>query len=394
MSEPATTKLCPTCGTRVSESATRCLVCGATLTSGEKASQPEPALRGSRMPEITLSLPAIIVILVVFLAIGAVLAYVGLRRKPEAIGFQPLGTVIPPTATATVTRTPTQTGTPAPPTSTFTPEPSPTPMEYTVQEGDTCLGIAAFFKISMQSIVSLNNLGTTGCASLAAGRKLQIPQPTPTSTGLPTATLGAAEETRAACETVDYMVQEGDTLGKIAASYNLPMEAIRSWNGLPGNNVLLGTNLIIPLCMRNATPGPTATPTPPPPYPAPNLLLPANGAPFNSSDNTITLQWASVGTLRDNEGYMVKVEDQTDTKNQMPAVYVTDTKYIVPASFRPKDNRAHVFSWTVVVVRQSGNTDESGNPIWDIAGAASAPRLFSWIGTGGVAPAPSPTPAK
>jgi LysM repeat protein len=392
MSEPATTKLCPTCGTRVSESATRCLVCGADLSSGEKSAKPEQALRGSRMPEITLSLPAIIAILVLFLAVGAVLAYVGLRRNPQAVSVLPGGTIIPPTATATVTRTPTQTGTAAPPTSTFTPEPSPTPIEYTVAEGDTCLGIAAFFKVSMQSIVTANNLGTTGCSTLGAGRKLFIPQPTPTPTGLPTATLGAAEQTRAACEVVPYTVQENDTLGKISTTYNVPMESIRTWNGLAGNNVLLGTTILVPLCMRNATPGPTATPTLPPPYPAPNLLLPANGSAFNVSENTISLQWASVGTLRDNEGYMVKVEDQTDTKNQLPAIYVTDTKYIVPASFRPKEDKAHIFSWTVVVVRQSGNTDEDGNPLWEIAGTISAPRLFSWSGTGGAAPIPTPTP--
>jgi LysM repeat protein len=388
MSEPATTKLCPTCGTRVSETATRCLVCGAELTSGGQAARPEETLRGSRMPEITLSLPVIIVILVLFLAIGAVLAYVGLRQKPEIAGI-PVA-VTPPTPSATVTTTPTLTPTEAPPTATFTPEPSPTPIEYTVAESDTCIGIAAFFHVSVQSIITMNNLSTE--CTLLPGRKLMIPQPTPTATGLPTATLGAAEQTRAACETVGYTVQENDTLGKIAASYNVPMEAIRSFNGLPGNNVLLGTTLIIPLCMRNATPGPTPTPTPLPPYPAPNLLLPANGASFTASDSNITLQWASVGTLREDEGYRVMVEDLTDTKNQLPEVYVTDTKYIVPASFRPKDNTAHIFSWTIVAVRQTGNTDENGNPVWEIAGIASAPRLFSWTGVGAPALVNTPTP--
>lgn len=390
MSEPVTTKLCATCGTRVSESATRCLVCGADLSSGEKAAQPEPSLRGSRMPVISLSLPAIVLILILFLAIGLGLAYVGLRRKPEIAGIKVA--VTPSTATATITKTPTLTPTEAPPTATFTPLPTPTPIEYTVAEGDTCLGIAAFFKVSMQSIVTLNNL-SSDCI-LSAGRKLFIPQPTPTSTGLPTATLGAAEQTRAACEQVPYTVQNNDTLSSIALTYNVPMDAIRAYNGLAGNNVLLGTTLIIPLCMRNATPGPTSTPTPLPPYPAPNLLLPANGASFKASDTSITLQWAAVGTLRENEGYMVKVEDQTDTKNQLPAVYVTDTKYIVPVSFRPKDDSAHIFSWTVVVARQTGNTDENGNPIWEIAGTVSAPHLFSWIGSAGAAPVSTPTPAK
>jgi LysM repeat protein len=390
MSEPSTTKLCPTCGTRVSDTATRCLVCGADLSSGEKTARPEQSLRGSRMPEITLSLPAIIVILVLFLAIGAVLAYVGLRRKPEVIGIVPAGTIIPPTLTATVTRTPTLTPTFAPPTSTFTPLPTPTPIEYTVALGDTCIGIANYFHTSVTSIVLANNLSTD--CNIAPGRKLQIPQPTPTTTGLPTATLGVAEQTRAACEVVVYTPQESDTLSKIAATYNVPMEAIRSFNGLAGNNILLGIPLSVPLCMRNSTPGPTATATLPPPYAAPNLLLPANGAAFTASDDTITLQWASVGTLRENEGYMVKVEDLTDTKNQLPAIYVTDTKYIVPASFRPKDNTAHVFSWTIVVVRQSGNTDENGNQVWENAGIPSDPRIFSWIGKGTAAPAPTNTP--
>lgn len=388
MSEPANTKLCPTCGTRVSESARRCLVCGAELASAEKTDQPVQSIRGSRMPQLTLSLPAIIAFLVLFLAIGAVLAYVGLRQKPEVIGVPVV--VNTPTLTATETQIPTLTPTAAPPTSTFTPLPTPTPIEYTVAEGDTCIGIAAFFKVSMQSIVSANNL--SAACNIIPGRKLLIPQPTPTSTGLPTATLGAAEQTRAACETVLYTVQENDTLGSIAASYNVPMDAIRTFNGLAGNNVLLGTNLSIPLCMRNATPGPTATPTLPPPYPAPNLLLPPNGAPFSASDGTITLQWASVGTLRENEAYMVKVEDLTDSKNLLPVDNVNDTKYILPVSFRPKDNTAHVFSWTIVVVRQSGNTDEDGNPLWEMAGEFSAPRLFSWTSAGEVVPAPSPTP--
>ena len=102
----------------------------------------------------------------------------------------------------------------------------------------------------------------------------------------------------------------------------------------------------------------------------------------------ITLQWASVGTLRENENYMVKVEDLTDSKVPALIGYVPDTKFIVPSTFRPKDNAAHVMSWTVVVVRQNG-TDENGKTIWVPAGAVSVPRLFSWTG---VAPANTPSP--
>jgi ribosomal protein L40E len=72
------TKLCPTCGTRLSQDATRCLVCGTNLAtpSVEKSSRPaRGAVQGSRMPEITLSLPAALGLLALFLTIGAVLVY-------------------------------------------------------------------------------------------------------------------------------------------------------------------------------------------------------------------------------------------------------------------------------------------------------------------------------
>ena len=61
------TKLCPTCGTRVKEDATRCLVCGADLTNVEKVTQANKVVQGSRMPSITLSLPAALGLLALFL---------------------------------------------------------------------------------------------------------------------------------------------------------------------------------------------------------------------------------------------------------------------------------------------------------------------------------------
>ena len=97
--------------------------------------------------------------------------------------------------------------------------------------------------------------------------------------------------------------------------------------------------------------GPTPTPTIPPPYPAPNLLLPSDGAAFTLADDVVTLQWASIGTLRPNEEYQVTIEDVTVDQGRRIVDYVTDTKYIVPTSFRPNDNIAHVMRWWVVPVR-------------------------------------------
>lgn len=376
-------KLCPTCGTRVKEDATRCLVCGADLTTTDKATQSSKVVEGSRMPSITLSLPAAIGLLALFLGIGAIIVFFALRRQtPEAVA---LPTEVS-TVTATASTTPTPTLTPLP-TLTNTPAPTSTPVTYLVKANDTCLGIAAFFDVSVQSIITLNNL-PTACNTLYINQPLQIPQATPTVTPMPSATYSQAEQTEAACEKVEIIVQSTDTLMSISTNYGVPMDAIKEENGLSGDTVFLGQPLVIPLCRKFATPGPTPTATLPPPYAAPNLLLPPNGAPFTIADDSITLQWASVGSIQENEAYRVTIEDLTAALGPSLVDQVADTKYIVPSTLRPTDGVAHIFGWMVEVVRISGS-DESGNPIYTTAGAASTPRYFSWIGApGGATPTP------
>jgi LysM repeat protein len=323
------------------------------------------------MPEISLSLPVAIGLLALFLTIGAVMVFFALKQGDQI--------VIPTeTPTLTLTMTPSLTPTPVTPTLTSTPEPTATPFSYEVKAGDTCGGIAFAFDISVQSIVRLNNL-PADCATLFQGQTLKIPYPTPTASPFPTATLSGLEATLAACEKVIYTVQENDTLSSIASNYNVPIEAIKEFNGMVNNTVYSGLNIIIPLCERFATPGPSPTPSPPPPYPAPNLLLPTDGAHFSETDQVITVQWAAVGTLNSNEAYQVTVEDITDGTGRKIVGYVEDTKFIVPVSFRSNASIPHVYRWWVMTVRQIG-TDESGNPIWDTAGAASTRRVFTWIG--------------
>jgi LysM repeat protein len=370
--------ICPTCGTKTNPDVERCLVCGSKLDDPENGAQ---VVQGSRMPEITLGLPAAIGLVTLFLAIGAVMVYFALQQT---------GQVVEPTATVTLTMTtsPTTTGTPVTPTATATPQPSPTPFTYTVSEGDTCLSIAARFEVSVRSIVRLNNIPAS-CDTLFEGQELQIPHPTPTASPFPTATLSGREATQDACEKVNYVVKEGDTLSTISQNYAVPMEAIKDYNGLVNNTVYVDLNLVIPLCERAATPGPSPTPTPPPPYPAPNLLLPPDGAAFGLDTNSVTLQWSSVGLINENEAYMVTVEDVTEGEGRKMVEYTTDTKQTIPGTFRPNDNQPHVYRWWVATVRQV-DIDEDGDPIWETAGASSTIRVFAW--TGEAAPEVTPTP--
>ena len=329
-------------------------------------------MQPSRMPELTLSLPMAIGALALILLIGASTVYFSLRA---GIG----GSISEPTqegtATQTVTITPTATET-LPPTDIPTETPIP-PFDYTVRAGDTCLGIAVSFSVSVQSITILNNLPAS--CIISEGQTLKIPYPTPTPAPPPTDVPNEATQTAQACEKVPYTVQENDSLSSISLNYNVPQDAIKFYNGLSSDNVFIGTTLLIPLCERFATPGPTPTPTLPPPYPAPNLLLPADGAAFTLANDVVTLQWASIGTLRDNEVYQVTIEDVTSGQGRRQTEYVTDTKYIVPTAFRPNDNLAHVIRWWVTTARQNG-VDEQGQPIYDSAGAVSEKRVFTWVG--------------
>jgi LysM repeat protein/ribosomal protein L40E len=389
--EPSTQKsqICPTCGTRLSENATRCLVCGTELTAkaATKSKKNETGMQASQMPQLTLSLPAALGALALILLIGASSVYFSLRAGLGPGGAKIIEPTLEGTTTATATITATATET-LPPTAIPTETPLP-PFDYTVKEGDTCGVIAATFKISVQSIIVQNQLSAQCFVSV--GQALKIPFPTSTPAPPPTDVPNEATQTAVACEKVPYTVQENDTLSSISLNYNVPQDAIKFYNGLSSDNVFIGSTILIPLCERFATPGPTSTATLPPPYQAPNLLLPPSGGSFTLANDVITLQWASIGTLRDNERYQVTVEDSTALnlgEAKRITDYVTDTKFIVPTSFRPNDNQAHAFVWWVSTVRQNG-VDEQGQPVYDSAGASSDKRIFVWTG---VAIESSPTP--
>lgn len=374
--EQNTNLVCPTCGARVSEGAARCVVCGRVLTfkTTEKA-----AVKAPHLPEVRLNLPIALGLLVIILVVGAGLTYLLLQKT---------GQVVQPTPVATATLTPTITLTPTE-MPTETPQPTATPLpplEYKIQSGDSCGLIAAIYNVSIQSIANLNKL-PPDCGVLSIGQIILVPQPTPTASPMPTSTLSSVQATDQACQKDFYTVTANDTLGGIAAAYNMSTDSIKSWNGLSSDNVWPGQVLVIPICERYPTPGPTPTPTTPPPYPAANLLLPVDGAAFNASNDSVTLQWASVGTLRSNEAYAVTVEDITEGRGRILVAYVTDTSYVVTSAFRPTTTTPHIIRWFIQPVRQTG-TNTQGKPVWSPNGPVSTPRDFIWSGVSGVTPTP------
>ena len=377
INQQSRTKICPTCGTRMNESATRCLVCGRTfnndqIPAGKNASAAKDSdqIEKPRLRNVSISVPIFIGLILLLIGIGAAVAFVLLQQT---------GRVVEPTPLPSATLSPTPTN---PPTETPTPtmvmSPTPlAPIEYTVKDGDLCASIAAVFDVSVQSIILQNNLSAS--CYLSPGQTLLIPQPTITPTPEPTGTLTSQQATLEACGSYDHLVTNTDTLFGIALNYGVTTDIIRQYNGLTGDIVVAGTTIKIPLCER-VTPGPTSTPPTPPPYAAPNLLLPADGTSYNVSGETITLQWAGVGSLLPNEAYEVVVEDVTEGQGRKIINYVTDTKFIVPMDFRPSsDTSPHVIRWYVTPVRQSLST-ENGPSSYEPAGARSESRTFIWTG--------------
>ena len=355
------------------------MVCGADLTLKTPTASSGPARIGAfGAPRARVPVRPIIGILVVLaLAAGGYYAYTRF--------FQNTAT---PVIAANVTSTASPTNSP-PPTFTFTPTPTespvPTdtpqpPIEYKVVAGDTCVAIAAKHNVSSQSIILLNHLDPN--CNLSVGRNLLIPLPTPTPTPLPSATLGAAVATQV--ERTTYTVHLGDTLAGIAKFYGVTVADLMDVNGISDPAAITaGQVLIIPL-ERVVTPGPSPTPTPPPPWPAPNQLLPADGQTFNAGD-VVTVQWTAVGTLRTNEYYIVNVEDVTCNCARVLRQATTETKLIVPGTFRHTDNSLHVYRWTVTTGHlRAGDT---ALPQYDSAGASSPIRDFVWMG-GSITPTP------
>lgn len=93
-----------------------------------------------------------------------------------------------PTVVIVVAATPRPTATPAPytPAPTATPTVTPTPLIYTLKGGDTLLGLAIEYGVSLQAIQDAN--GITDPRGLLVGQKIVIPREAPQTAGTPTVT--------------------------------------------------------------------------------------------------------------------------------------------------------------------------------------------------------------
>ena len=348
----------------------------------------------------------------IVLAAVAVVAVLGAIALLAARGFgaAPAATVVavttvPPSATAASVVTNTATFTPVPTraaTATYTPTPPatptiPPPIQYTVEEGDTLLALAQRFDVSVEAIRAANP-GLEG-DFIVAGQKLVIPRPTPGPTAAPGETL---TPTAPAVVTVEHTVQAGETLSDIAQFYGVSVADIKAANpDLEDDIVIAGQTLTIPLGTPtpppSSTPGPTSTSTPRPQYEAPALLNPPDNAAYvlapdaaageYPADETIMLQWASVGLLAmrppdaTNEWYQVTLLDTT-TGGDPRLYYIRATSLRISPDLRASlpPGSVHVFTWQVQVVREVSQGPDGTPRVVVPNGRASRVRTFRLAG--------------
>jgi LysM repeat protein len=368
--------------------------------------EPEPESEPEMIPDVVESVmqqreaPVTFWLTAVFAVVIVVLGALVLRFQGEGItiALAPSPTPIPPTPTLTPIWTPLATDVLAPteaPVATAVPLATPTlqpPQPHTVGAGETLIGLALRFRVSVESIAELNSIPAD--SSLLVNQALQIPWPTSTPPLVPVATLINGETVIADptdCER--YQILSGDSLSGVAARYDVDFGLFLLVNRLTAESIPQPGDLIcIPEIVYGGnlppTPGPSPTPTMTAPPPGPQLLYPVANAVIQPPDGLVTLQWTAVKNLADDEWYMVELTDLDNVDGLPYRGFTRDTAFQLPSSWRPAVEETHVLQWKVSIVVVNGRRAD-GRPIYTYGGQTSAPAYFSWEGA---IPTPTPLP--
>lgn len=375
-----------------------------TLTTLPPTPEPEPeivpevvtAVLRERESWATFGLTAVFSLIIFVLGV-LVLEY---QSPTLTVALVPSPTPIPPTPTYTPTLTPLPTETPHPtetPTLTPTPAPTDTPRPdrfHGVGEGDTLIALSLLYRVSAESIAAANSL--TLDSAIQLGQNLVIPWPTATP-ALQSMIIQVNGQNVIAnvdnCEI--YIIQPGDTAFVIAATKNVPLEAIIAVNRQTEESIGLlqpGDALCIPRIDYTdtlpPTPGPSPTPSATSLPPGPHLLYPIHNAIITPPDQTVALQWTAVKDLAPDEWYMVELADLSTVDNLPKRGFTRDNAFQLPSDWRPQEAATHLLRWQVSIIHVT-KWRADGLPIYTYGGASSEPHLFYWLGA---VPTPTPTP--
>jgi membrane-bound lytic murein transglycosylase D len=131
---------------------------------------------------------------------------------------------------------------------------------YTVKKGETIATVARKLGVSRTDLAEANYLRTS--SRLGIGQQLIVPheatvllaartdRPAPATESRPivaaaNAVVPSAGSANGDRTKVTYQVKRGDTLASIARLFKTTINALQTWNGLPGSRILIGQRLTI-----------------------------------------------------------------------------------------------------------------------------------------------------
>ena len=131
--------------------------------------------------------------------------------------------------------------------------PAANPTDYVIVKGDTFSTVAKKFHVSVKALLEANP--SVEPTKLKIGQPIHIPAATASSSASANTTLSTSVDTNGAGQM--YTVKSGDSLTKISGEFGVSVKALRSYNGLKTDKIVVGQKLKIP--SKTAAPAMSAT---------------------------------------------------------------------------------------------------------------------------------------
>lgn len=121
-------------------------------------------------------------------------------------------------------------------------EKDPNLVSYTVQRGDSLAKIAKKHNVSLDKVLKIN--GLTRTTVIQVGQEISLPAPDKNTEVVPATPVAPKIESAVETDEVAvYVVQKGDSLGRLARKFDTSVKHLMAINGLKNHNIKIGQKL-------------------------------------------------------------------------------------------------------------------------------------------------------